>query len=231
MTGLAHLRHELRTPLNHIIGYAELLLEDAGPDRAALATDLQRLLDDARTVLGTVNERLAPGGKDAETVDVAALGRAVIGPVTRIIAGTQSLARSAEALGARELLPDLARIAEAADRLAKLLAPGDRGAAADAGTDGASAPAAKQALRGVILVVDDDQGNRDLLARRLIREGFSVHTAPDGQAALEILRRDSAPAIDLVLLDVMMPGIERSEERRVGKECGYQCRSRWSPYH
>ena len=30
------------------------------------------------------------------------------------------------------------------------------------------------------------------------------------------------------------PGIgtvARSEERRVGKECGYQCRSRWSPYH
>ena len=26
-------------------------------------------------------------------------------------------------------------------------------------------------------------------------------------------------------------GHARSEERRVGKECGYQCRSRWSPYH
>ena len=25
--------------------------------------------------------------------------------------------------------------------------------------------------------------------------------------------------------------VDRSEERRVGKECGYQCRSRWSPYH
>ena len=25
--------------------------------------------------------------------------------------------------------------------------------------------------------------------------------------------------------------INRSEERRVGKECGCQCRSRWSPYH
>ena len=25
--------------------------------------------------------------------------------------------------------------------------------------------------------------------------------------------------------------LPRSEERRVGKECGYQCRSRWSPYH
>ena len=34
----------------------------------------------------------------------------------------------------------------------------------------------------------------------------------------------------------MVAGLERisegrSEERRVGKECGYQCRSRWSPYH
>ncbi len=212
--GLAHLRHELRTPLNHIIGYAELLLEDAGPDRAALATDLQRLLDDARTVLGTVNERLAPAGKDAETVDVAALGRAVIDPVSRIGAGTQALARGAEALGARELLPDLARIAEAADRLTKLLTPGDPGAAAGAGTDGASAPAVEQALRGVILVVDDDQGNRDLLARRLIREGFAVHTAPDGQAALETLGRHSSPPIDLVLLDVMMPGIDGYEVLR-----------------
>ena len=27
------------------------------------------------------------------------------------------------------------------------------------------------------------------------------------------------------------PATQRSEERRVGKECGYQCRSRWSPYH
>ena len=25
--------------------------------------------------------------------------------------------------------------------------------------------------------------------------------------------------------------LERSEERRVGKECGFVCRSRWSPYH
>ena len=35
------------------------------------------------------------------------------------------------------------------------------------------------------------------------------------------------------LLDTHRPGAfrMRSEERRVGKECGYQCRSRWSPYH
>ena len=36
---------------------------------------------------------------------------------------------------------------------------------------------------------------------------------------------------DMVSLN-KLPGVaRRSEERRVGKECGYQCRSRWSPYH
>ena len=31
--------------------------------------------------------------------------------------------------------------------------------------------------------------------------------------------------------DTLRLAMRRSEERRVGKECGYQCRSRWSPYH
>jgi CheY-like chemotaxis protein len=60
---LAHLRHELRTPLNHIMGYTELLLEDAGADGGSLASDLRRVLDDARAVLSIVNERLAPAGR------------------------------------------------------------------------------------------------------------------------------------------------------------------------
>src|SRR3546814_9560658 len=30
---------------------------------------------------------------------------------------------------------------------------------------------------------------------------------------------------------MFLPGIGRSEERRVGKECVSTCRSRWSPYH
>jgi adenylate cyclase len=211
--GLAYLRHELRTPLNHIIGYAELLLEDAGPDRAVLAAGLQRLLDDARSVLGAVNDRLAPGGRDAETVDVLALGHAVTDPVARIGAETRALAHGAESLGARELLPDLARIAEAAARLAKLLTSPDGGTTPGLEDDGAGPPA-PGAPRGVILVVDDDQANRDLLARRLTREGFRVHTAPDGAAALATLAGAPSPPVDLVLLDVLMPGIDGYEVLR-----------------
>src|SRR5262245_59026587 len=207
-SSLAHLRHELRTPLNHIIGYAELLLEDTPAHGAAMTVDLRHLLDDARAVLSIVNERLAPGGKDAETVDVAALGRSVLEPVARIVAGTKRLGQAAESHGAAQMLPDLGRIAEAAERLTLLLSPAfpatDVAAPkADGGPD-----SGQSSSLGVLLVVDDDQGNRDLLARRLVRDGYPVHTAADGHAALEALGRALSPAIELVLLDVMMAGID-----------------------
>ena len=54
-----------------------------------------------------------------------------------------------------------------------------------------------------LLVVDDDELNRDLLSRMLFRKGYEVVTAASGPESLEIL--DSQP-VDLVLLDVMMPG-------------------------
>ncbi|HEY1341717.1 MAG TPA: EAL domain-containing protein [Bryobacteraceae bacterium] len=57
--------------------------------------------------------------------------------------------------------------------------------------------------RARLLVVDDDENNRDLLARRLGRAGFAVEHADDGLQALAKLQ---AGAFDLVLLDQMMPG-------------------------
>lgn len=59
-----------------------------------------------------------------------------------------------------------------------------------------------------ILVVDDHKPNRDMLARRLAREGYGVVIAEGGAQALALL---STQTIDLVLLDLMMPemsGIE-----------------------
>jgi DNA-binding response OmpR family regulator len=53
------------------------------------------------------------------------------------------------------------------------------------------------------LVVDDDQRLRELLAEYLGSRGFQVSTAVDGESALERLR---AGGIDLVVLDVMLPG-------------------------
>jgi diguanylate cyclase (GGDEF)-like protein len=55
-----------------------------------------------------------------------------------------------------------------------------------------------------LLVVDDDAMNCDALSRRLERAGYAVFTAESGTAALDIL---AAHRVDLVLLDVMMPGM------------------------
>ncbi|MBA4132244.1 MAG: DNA-binding response regulator [Hyphomicrobium sp.] len=54
-----------------------------------------------------------------------------------------------------------------------------------------------------ILVVDDDQKIRDLLARYLFENGFRVTTAADAATARAAMR---GLAFDLILLDVMMPG-------------------------
>lgn len=53
-----------------------------------------------------------------------------------------------------------------------------------------------------VLVVDDVEANRDLLCRRLKRQGYHVQIAEDGLKALELIR---AEPFDLVLLDIMMP--------------------------
>jgi class 3 adenylate cyclase len=59
-----------------------------------------------------------------------------------------------------------------------------------------------------ILVVDDNASNRDLLSRRLQRQGHTVLQAEDGEGALAMV---DAETLDLVLLDLMMPDISGYE--------------------
>ena len=57
-----------------------------------------------------------------------------------------------------------------------------------------------------ILVIDDDDDIRDVLAAILEDQGHDVETAVDGVAGLERLRSGDRPA--LILLDMMMPRID-----------------------
>lgn len=59
-----------------------------------------------------------------------------------------------------------------------------------------------------VLVVDDEAKLVELLAGYLRREGFDILAAADGPAALELARREQP---DLVILDVMLPGIDGVE--------------------
>lgn len=62
-----------------------------------------------------------------------------------------------------------------------------------------------------ILIVDDIPANIDLL-KELLRERYKIKAATSGDKALQIAAR--APAPDLILLDVMMPGMDGYETCR-----------------
>jgi len=62
-----------------------------------------------------------------------------------------------------------------------------------------------------ILLVEDNELNRDMLSRRLARQGFEVAIAVDGPGALSAAR--SRP-FDVILMDLSLPGIDGLEATR-----------------
>jgi two-component system alkaline phosphatase synthesis response regulator PhoP len=60
---------------------------------------------------------------------------------------------------------------------------------------------------GTVLVVDDDRDALDILKRNLEHAGYTTITAGSGQACLDAVSAQSS-AIDVILLDVMMPGMD-----------------------
>ncbi len=157
----ATVRHELRTPLNHIIGYGEMLAEDApGLGHERFLPDLDRLLAAARRMLGQIEEVVALPGLESHEGAEAATGGLSIGDVAAALRPLQGRSRAA---GSRP---------------------------------------------GRVLVVDDNLMNRQVLARRLERQGHTVATAEDGEEALERL---AAADFDLVLLDMLMPRLPGHE--------------------
>jgi CheY-like chemotaxis protein/tRNA A-37 threonylcarbamoyl transferase component Bud32 len=199
----AQLRHDLRTPLNHVIGYTEMLLEDATGDAlAARRARLELALAAARHALELINaalgsaRRIVPG-------DVAKLFDALQEPRQKIVAAISGL-ELPETDGDGAFNADLKKILSAAARLAPepahatTLEP--QPATAQAAPAAVAAPAQAR-----ILIVDDGVENRDVLRRRLEREGHAVETAENGRRALELVAQRS---YDLVLLDVLMPELD-----------------------
>jgi two-component system cell cycle response regulator DivK len=62
-----------------------------------------------------------------------------------------------------------------------------------------------------ILLIEDNEMNRDMLSRRLVRRGYEVAIAVDGEQGLAMARAE-APA--LVLMDMSLPGIDGWEVTR-----------------
>jgi adenylate cyclase len=149
-------------------------------------------------------------------------------PLHQIIGYAELLEEELREAGQETPLADLGRILEAARKalgLVDLAVPPQGEPApplvfrepeeAPPPAAGADPPAAaSSSVRGTavaldpstvrLLVVDDNELNRDMLSRRLGGQGFSVFAEEDGGRALA---RIDEQAFDLVLLDVMMPGL------------------------
>jgi class 3 adenylate cyclase len=211
---LAHLRHELRTPLNHILGYSEMLLEDAS-ETSTLAEELRRVRGEGRALLAVVEESLSSARIEEGPPDLGRLASALSTPLARLGEAVDRLGRLASEDSGGGVATDAARIAAAVSRLRTLVEHGLGGMtpapSREPAVPGAPGETADRAARGLdaspatILVVDDDEENRELLARRLAREGHHVRVAKGGHEALALI---GSEPVDLVLLDVMMPDLD-----------------------
>ena len=228
---LANLRHELRTPLNAVIGYSEMLLEDVaeGEGSEILSSDLGKIRSAGKGLLALVDDALHP---DKESLganlryDLRALIEAVIGYC-------DTVREEAQALGQTDILPDLQKISTSAERFLVLTDRVGDFSKIEAGempfrlpqeatntsaivSDAAGPPegAWVRTDGDPLLIVDDDEVNRDVLARHLGRQGYATAAAENGIEALEMVR---ARKFDLMLLDVMMPEMEGYETLRLMK--------------
>jgi diguanylate cyclase (GGDEF)-like protein len=200
----AWLRHEFRTPVNHIVGYTELLIDEAKERRLEpFVAVFDQILEGGRRVLASIDKAFREEGGPGWESD----------EFRRSVRGTTL--EMSEALGAvdarlneghRETLADLSAISGALRKLADLSGLPASSAvppAQNRKTGAAAHPAARGG--GKILIADDDDANRDLLRRRLVCEGHEVVEARSGLEVLAILKET---ACDLVLLDILMPDLD-----------------------
>ncbi len=156
----AEFLHELRTPLNHIIGYSEMLTEQAQDEgQDSFVPDLQEIHAAALQLAALLGNGQAP----------------IEAPLSNGAAGAK---------GRSTLTPSATPLAVSVEFPASDTTP------------------------ALILVVDDNHRNRDMLSRRLQKQGYDVAVAENGCEALEAVR---TRPFDMVLLDIMMPEMDGYE--------------------
>ena len=230
------IRHELRTPINHIIGYTEMLQEEAEDHgREDLVPALNCMWTSGQHLLRVVNEILDAAQADPDQIRLPTLQEQMHQPLEQIIGKTREIEESADSPGQSDLIGDVQKIRQAADNLLELVnhktlasalsqmeltaTYGDRVELAEGNShressaisesqssiESSESSHAARVNPGFILVVEDNRTSRDMLCRRLERQGHRVAEAANGRVALEMVAQNR---FDLILLDVMMPEID-----------------------
>jgi adenylate cyclase len=225
---LAHLRQEFIAPAAAIVGYTDILIEDARRlSLDAYLSDLERIHSAGHSLHALLQSVLSQEHADDTVIfDQSKLRHDLRTPINAIKGYGEMLVEDA-AGGHDILLADLNKLLTAADGMLKRIDAlvdfrGDSaegaGTRPHAGIGGVAE--AVRAIRtvgsgpvganvqGRILIVDDNPSNRELLGRQLMRAGHTITEADGGHAALSRLESET---FDLVLLDLMMPDISGYE--------------------
>jgi CheY-like chemotaxis protein len=222
---LSNVRHDLRTSVGHITGYSEMLLEDYEEDLPAFALEyLVSINTGGERLLAVIDELLGQAKLSLSALDLPDVRRRLLVEASAIATSVETLLASPKIVD-HELRPDFENISSArlelvervetqlvraqfVDPLASDGAALQPEASGDASLLEEASMASRFDAHGEILVVDDDSANRSLLNRRLSNQGYTVQLAEGGEAALEFMADNP---VDLVLLDLLMPGIDGLE--------------------
>jgi adenylate cyclase len=235
----AFLRQEVQAPATAITDFLDIIIEDArGSQPESMLADLNRMRSASvqlnAFVKSLIQDSLTDRQKD-ETLEAfhRRLRHDLRTPLNAIKGYSELLIEDMDADGAHPLRGDLTKLKESADQLlgqidamAALARRGDA-ETTDSGSQALKLDLVADVLRTVqplptdgvraaayssrILVVDDNASNRDVLERRLVREGHRVVCAANGTSALELIVRQE---FDLILLDLIMPEMSGFEVLR-----------------
>ncbi len=218
-------RHDLRNPLGHILGFSEMLVEEARHRGFYhFVADFEAISEAANQMIAEISQRLDSAAVDSGIENPLILKKQITSLASKIIHTATGLSHMAGALKEDVFSPDLARIVSSAKHLVEL---SERclGFWPQNGTDSPPRPESKTPTstkprserptavdplfqpgkEGTILVVDDQEANRELLVKRLSRLGYKVEIVENGRKALEFV---GANPVDLILLDVVMPELD-----------------------
>jgi len=233
----AFLRQEVQAPANAITDFLDIIIEDARRlEMAYLIADLDRMRTASvhlNTFVKSIIQNALSEGEALEAFH-GRLRHDLRTPLNAIKGYSELLIEDMEREGEHPLRGDLIKLKDSADQLLAqidtIIALARReetglnhdvcrarplGIVADVLRSvrplHASSTVRETMQSSHILVVDDNAANRDVLARRLMREGHQVVTAVNGASALELV---GGQEFDLVLLDLIMPEMSGFEVLR-----------------
>jgi CheY-like chemotaxis protein len=223
---LAYVRQEFEAPVSAILGYAEIMIEEAQQQgQSSFVSDLQRLNQSAVKLKELVLGLLDPGLVNRDFTDFRRhLRHDLRTPISSIKGLGEMLLEDAQAQDNPAQVRDLEKLLETTARLlAQIDSLVDFGSMTLPATSDrqetvstvlkpvpalSSSLVSHQGRPSRILIVDDTEATRELLARRLRREGHHVVEVANGRAALD---RVALEIFDLILLDMMMPELNGYE--------------------